>query len=228
MENSNNKILFTGCGRSGTKYISVLMRAMGLDIRHEAMGQDGISSWYMAVDSKEVPIGPTASEYDFEHVIQVVRHPLLAIKSITAFTDEAWAFICQHTPCNEQDPILFRSAKYWYYWNQLAAQKAVCQVKIEDQQQIITTIEQTLGIEVEQQVLAQLPSNINTRRSGRTYHRIEELLIRLKLFDWLNKISVYFGIKKADQRLTWSQLTAMDSQLSEQIQQAAIRYGYEL
>ncbi len=221
------ELLITGCGRCGSKYISVLMRAIGLDIRHEQIGENGITSWYMAVDAKSVPIGPTYEKYSFKHTFQLVREPLAAIGSICSFSQQAWIFICQHSKCSMEDPILLRSAKYWYYWNQLAEQKADCFIRVEDETQIITTIERELGISIDKSVVEQLPKNVNTRRSGRTFHRIEELLIRFKLFGLLPIINRLCSTDTRPEQLSWATLHQLDSQLAQKIKIQAKEYGYE-
>lgn len=119
---TRKRLLITGCGRSGTKYVTHLLRRLGLDVPHERMGADGIASWAMAVDADAVVWGVSPRDYDFEHVFHQVRDPREVIASATTFKPRSWDFICAHTPVPADDPVVLRAAKYWYYWN-LEAEK---------------------------------------------------------------------------------------------------------
>lgn len=71
--------------RSGTAYMASLMQLNGLDVGHEVMGKDGISSWMFAVQADNVPFtfdGSIPIDYSFTHTIQVIREPISAISSI--------------------------------------------------------------------------------------------------------------------------------------------------
>ena len=48
-------IVVTGCPRSGTLYTAKLLQAVGFDVRHEALGKDGIVSWYVVPNSPDPP-----------------------------------------------------------------------------------------------------------------------------------------------------------------------------
>ena len=127
MAENHGKILLTGCGRCGSKYLSVVMRAAGFHVLHEQMGRDGIVSWHMAVDADAVPLGPASREYRFDHVFHFVRHPLTAIPSIAAadLSDESWEFIRKYVPYRSDEPAVLKSARYWYHWNCAAQSKAL-------------------------------------------------------------------------------------------------------
>ena len=73
---SYRRFLVTGSGRSGTRYTASLLGALGLDLRHESLGSEGIVSWYVAAGADEVPYGPPSSRLVFGHVFHQVRHPL--------------------------------------------------------------------------------------------------------------------------------------------------------
>ena len=203
------------------------MRAIGLDLPHEQIGEQGVVSWYMASDAKTVPIGPSYQDYQFEHCLQLVREPLGAIASISALSDQAWQYISEHIPCQIDEPILLRSAKYWYYWNKMAEQKAQCTIKVEDEEQIIKTIEQQLSINIDYSVIERVPKNVNTRQSGRLFHMLEELLIKLKLYRALPFIRTLFNQKAPTPKVTWQQLNKLDPQLTANIKTLAKEYGYD-
>ena len=127
----DKRLLVTGCGRSGTKYTAELLQKLGLDVRHEEMGADGISTWCMAVDSEDSPWGGGRRNIRFDARLHQVRHPLRVIPSLTTFTAPSWDFIAQHIPCAADEPILIRAAKYWYYWNLEAEKIATWRYRIE-------------------------------------------------------------------------------------------------
>src|SRR5580692_5990288 len=54
-------LLVTGCGRSGTGYMVTFLKASGLDLKHEYMGNDGSVSWLMAAEIEWAPWGPLSN-----------------------------------------------------------------------------------------------------------------------------------------------------------------------
>jgi hypothetical protein len=80
-------VLVIGHPRCGSAYMSQLMQACGLDVRHEEMGDNGISSWMFAVVDEDNPWAKNkyalSRRYSvFDHVIHHVRNPVDAIPSI--------------------------------------------------------------------------------------------------------------------------------------------------
>lgn len=80
-------ILVVGHPQCGSKYMSQLLQEMGLDVGHESMGDQGISSWMFAVYDENNPWAHNKyalSRYytDFDFLIHYVRDPRTAIPSI--------------------------------------------------------------------------------------------------------------------------------------------------
>lgn len=77
------KLLITAHPRSGTKYLSRLCQAFGLDVGHETMRRDGICSWMLAVEADFAPYGGGTKlrDYTYEHVVRLVRHPMHVLAS---------------------------------------------------------------------------------------------------------------------------------------------------
>lgn len=219
-------ILVTGCGRCGTKYMSALLRSLGFDVRHERMGRDGIASWYVAAGIDNVPIGPGCQNYDFEHIIHVVRNPLHAIPSMAYLSNEAWEFICQHIDCSPDEPTIARGAKYWYYWNKKAEQLTSCFVRLEDVEQIADVLAKRLKISVDLKALSMLPKNINSRRFSKSFHWTEEFLLRLGMYKTLPMLKNFFSIKHQTSKLTFEVLNEQCSELAPLIFRKATQYGY--
>jgi hypothetical protein len=195
-------LLITGCGRSGTTYISHLLTLCGLDIGHEIMGNDGVASWYMAINTKYAPHGEGAKKYKFKHVFHQVRHPLDVISSFyTNFVPEVtiWKFLYKNvSSIKRSEPHLVKCAKYWYYWNLAAEKKAEWRYRIED---IDTALEQMcniLGIPYNPDVLNQVPKDTNK------WHQYSE-------------------------KITWSDLkNTLKPKDYKNIRDLALKYGYSV
>jgi hypothetical protein len=91
--------LLTGCGRSGTHYLSDVIIKNNIPILHERIGAAGSVSWIYgapydpATDKLETwfsnPDGSdtrlrASADFDFYPLVHVVRHPLKAIASLLA------------------------------------------------------------------------------------------------------------------------------------------------
>lgn len=115
-----------GTGRSGTAYTSKLLQCCGLDIGHETLGSDGISSWYLTEDT---PNKNSASWGDLSTSTPVVAHqlrnPLKTIPSLMTINKDSWDFIKNSTITSTWDNrLLVRSMRHWLEWNQAAFRKA--------------------------------------------------------------------------------------------------------
>ena len=73
-----------GHSRCGTTSIAYYLKQMGHDVRHENMGNDGVSSWMLAVRDDKYPWGNEKDKfrYYFKNIIHVLRNPFNAIPSI--------------------------------------------------------------------------------------------------------------------------------------------------
>jgi hypothetical protein len=160
------KTLITGCGRSGTKYISHVLSLAGLDIRHEIMGKDGIASWLLGVDAESVPWGPRRRDFRFRTILHQVRHPLAVISSTQTFTQVSWDFICQHIRCELEEPLTLRCAKYWRYWNEQIELDADWRYRVEDLQIIWNELCERTGCPAGHAALAVVPRDINSRKGA--------------------------------------------------------------
>jgi len=117
------KVVIVGCGRSGTYYMREVMKRFGLHVGHEAMGRNGISSWYEVSDQRSKDI----REYFQGHkcyYLHVVRNPFDVIASL-------WR--CEEIPekhglkffrinCPEYNDLkgIDYIAKHWIVWNKKA------------------------------------------------------------------------------------------------------------
>jgi hypothetical protein len=222
------RLLVTGAGRSGTKYICFVLKRLGLDVRHERMGDDGIASWCMAVDAARAPWGVPRSAYDFAQVVHQVRHPLATISSCTTFKAESWRFICEHVECSESDSVLLRAAKYWLLWNERAEEGATWRLRVEDLPLVFPELCERLGADVDPSVLDCVPPDVNTRSFGRPFHVYEHLWERLGLEPSRSGRACLARLARgtASPPLTWEELEAVSSSWAERIRLKASEYGY--
>ena len=88
-ERKEKKILVVGHPRTGTGYTAKLLQSWGLDVQHEEMGKDGISSWMCAVkETESVPYGNVKfSDHEWHTIIYCVRDPRETIASV-AYTED--------------------------------------------------------------------------------------------------------------------------------------------
>ena len=202
---SSPALLVTGCGRSGTNYLALVLKQAGHEIFHERLGKDGIVSWTMTVDSIS-PWGPFTEE-SFQHVFHQVKHPLPVLTSwISNLYDlerDEWVFIRQHIPeIKLDDSLIVHCAKYWYYWNLLAEKKTEWRFRIEDIRKILPELINRSGLvldnEALEKALNEVPSNYNS---------------------WYD----------TSKKITWKELKQdLPRNLYKKIQKMTLRYGYTI
>jgi hypothetical protein len=218
----NKKLLITGCGRSGTLYSAHLWQALGLDIRHERpvppdgmIGRDGMASWFMAVDDPQPPSGPSAADFEFDVVIQQIRHPLKVIASVAQFIlkegQRAPGFIERNVPetilnpdelkyLDEKEQLILRAARYWYYWNLLTEKKADKIVQLENLHEELPEFCELVGVEFNPDVINQVAPNTNARE---------------------------FHIRAEPWQIDWQDIERLDPNLYTHLRNLALVYGYE-
>ncbi len=224
----DKKLMITGCGRSGTRYITFLLRRLGLDVGHETVKEHGIASWCTAVDAEQTPWGISAQKYNFEQIFHQIRHPLMVIPSTCSFKENSWQYICDHIPVSMDEPIMLRSAKYWYYWN-LEAEK-ICEwsYRIEDVANVFDEFCERLNIPTDRLALESTPDDINTRRRGQLIHLYDELMEHLFLnpSNRFRKKLERSPTNKSNRVLTWDTLKSLDYQIYLKVKKKAREYGY--
>lgn len=140
-------ILIVGCGRSGTQYTSKIFGVAGVDLGHELLGKDGMSSWLLSIGKSDVrppnstrlgTIGVTFDDFLNHYkerpvILHQVRHPLKVISSFVKTRHFYWKYVCDNVPeLTMRDKGLLRSMKYWLLWNQKAEKLAAYTYKVED------------------------------------------------------------------------------------------------
>jgi hypothetical protein len=220
-------LLVTGCGRSGTKYTSFVLRRLSLDVPHERLGRDGVSAWTLGGPPAGRPYGPSGV-LRFEHVFHQVRHPLHTIASATSFGAESWGYICAYTSCTPDEPVLVRAARYWLDWNERVERIASWRYRIEALPEIFPEFCQRLRQNADPSVLKRVPTDVNTRRRGRALHLAEELLERLRL-DMAPSVRASLTRTRPEERvppIRWADIEHADPKLAARLYEKAHEYGY--
>lgn len=142
-------VLVTGTGRSGTTYFSDLLTLLGLDVGHQRNGKDGCSGAEFSVDHYWYPwfpvygggdcanVGERRSDYDYAHVLHIVRHPLWCIPSLMrnypAINPEFWADNGTMDPKAMDASSIYRNAAMYYGINEVIHESGqaeyVCQLE---------------------------------------------------------------------------------------------------
>lgn len=97
-------LLFVGHPRCGTGYAANLCRQMGLDVGHERLGADGISSWMFAVEADENPYALDAVALSrrglaWKYLVMPVRDLATAASSVirdSTYAPPSYVFRRQH------------------------------------------------------------------------------------------------------------------------------------
>jgi hypothetical protein len=230
LNKTKKRLLVTGCGRSGTKYIARILQRAGLDIGHETMGEHGISSWYMTVNAVSAPFGDGRAGYVFENTLHQIRHPLAVIDSLVAspLKKESWDFICRYMPISMDEPLLTRCAKYWLHWNCAAEKIADVSYRVENLGSDYNEQFHRLNIDLDSAIIDLLPSDSNTRRYGYFYHAYDELCGRLRIrpSDTLRRFLSKGQASRPASGLSWDDLRRIDATLERNVREKADVYGY--
>ena len=198
-------LLITGCGRSGTTYVSKLLSEAGLELLHHDVGPDGSVDWCLAVTS-DVPLpwgkkGRSSADYVFDRVLHQVRAPLAVISSSMTIKDRSWDYISNFTSIEPQDSSIRKSMLYWLEWNRLAEAKADITYRVEQIKDVSTwsalcsVLERPELVEQHDTLIGAIASDTNTRRDDYA-------------------------------PLTWDDLRNEDEALTAEILEQAERYGY--
>ncbi len=212
------RILITGCGRSGTSHASALLSALDLCCGHETVfnlravtgGEvdwpaDLIaeSSWLAAPFLAALPAGTA--------ILHQVRHPLDVIRSLVrirlfAGGDAYAAFIDGQLEGINSAPALEACMRYWDEWNALVERQAheaglfYRRYNVEDLQPVF---------------LSKLLADLGHFRST------DEIETRSKL---VRADANTRGDKSGDDQLTWESLPECDAKHA--VQARALEYGF--
>ena len=157
MKITTPKLLISGCGRSGTKYIAELLKSLGVNASHEVPDPkfDVVIDWHLISYNKF---------YDTPMIHQV-RNPLDTISSATKIYKVSWEIISEKIPIKKSDSVLLKSMKYYYYWNKLAEEKSLYTYRIENIENEIEKILKLIDIkEYDKSIIESISKETNSRK----------------------------------------------------------------
>ena len=226
-------ILITGTPRSGTTYISKLLKKAGIDLDHEmTLGKDGIASWPLASGRSKIlrtistpdkygrtgdPWGPQVEPTFFSHKIHQIRHPLSYIsndpfscleesRSLIVEVLGPEKFSSDITTTNSKDDLLFFHMVVWHEWNLMAEDLCDWSYRIESLSEVVEDFVVKIG---SPDILEKLKKEIKGLPKN--------INSRKKLSD--------YNLKN---EMTWLDLENCDKNLAQKIKDQTVRYGYNL
>lgn len=124
--------MVVGTGRSGTHHFSAVSQGLGLEVGHEELKVDGISSWCLVSDQPVSPYGPAMEDLPVEEYVigHQLRNPIKTIPSLMTINKRSWKFIKEDAkPRTAQwwwrkAPLKVKAMWHWLDWNQRAEQMA--------------------------------------------------------------------------------------------------------
>ncbi len=161
-------LLLTGCPRSGTGHATQVFQAQGLDIGHERLGADGVSSWQFAVHDDRYPwhkAGERRDQHDFAVILHQVRDPLAVLASMQVLRQPDWTFISRHLELPQGD--LARRINFYLDWTAICDRQAHYRYRVEDLPTEWPQLHQLCGGKAEwTQAASAIPATYNHRRHG--------------------------------------------------------------
>ena len=175
-------ILCVGHPRCGSAYMAQLLTAFGLDVGHERLGANGISSWMFAVDDDPYPFARNRGaelrrDKHFASVIHHVRNPIDAIPSIMVenkYSPVSYQFRRRHIlkelalDLDAYPSEAERAVVAYLAWNRLIERmKPGLVVQVEDSEEKVRDLLVMMGLLAVDFIPASLPpKNLN---SGKPY-----------------------------------------------------------
>jgi len=202
-----------GNSRSGTTWLTRVLRELGKDVGHEYVRKDGTVSCFFFIDCEWYPynsepfsrgliahVNQRLSDYRFEHTVHLVRHPLKAISSIakTAGTEhQLWLEEHKIVPKGLK-PKLLMAMHIWEGVERACRRRTRHLFKLEEL----------------------VKGELEWRRFCKT---VDLPKVKLPPIPVTNASRGIFKAKK----ISWTDLYVLDAKLAERIEEIAIAfYGY--
>ena len=175
-------LLAVGHPRCGSRYMSELLKACGLDVGHERMGKHGLSSWMFAVEDDHNPwardpLAVSRKHKYFGHVMHFVRDPRTAVPSIireNRHSEKSYAFRRKHikealdVDLDTARSEVERALLSYLCWNKLIEMRKVdITVRVEDAEDVaLRFLKDRQMISPECRLAAPPPKDVN---AGKLY-----------------------------------------------------------
>ena len=188
-------VAIIGCGHSGTFFASEVFQHLGIDVRHELVGEDGIAGWnYTHLLRHQFPEFGLAQD---SVVLHQTRNPLDVISSVQAMLPETWIAVAsralargQHWfPIDDSHPV--RGMKYWLSWNYMAEDNADFRYRVEDMESALPTILEMLG--VPNAPMPDVPKTMNKHEYEHVFTWEELLAANKFLYEKTRELSEQYG-----------------------------------
>lgn len=184
-------------------YAAKVFQAIGMDVKHEAVGEDGGAGYGFCLLRKGLyPEGLSEDAM----IVQQTRHPVSVVNSLRHYAPAYWEAFHKYNIDNGLDwrpmeePLTKRSMKLWIWLNELAEGIAEFTYRVEDMERALPVILDMLGLP--NAAFPDISRKTNTHRKSSDSSLSEP------------------------PPLTWDDLYVADSELFEKISQMANRYGY--
>jgi hypothetical protein len=146
-------LFIAGAPRSGTQYIAHVFQGIGIDLRHEEFGEQGISAFHII---------PSLANCKQGKIFHQVREPLKTISSMQTI-DPSWHLIYNATGISpEQGGMLYAVMYLWVMLNLHIEKYAHLRYKVEDIDTAWPILLAKAGIP--DQPLPGIPTNTHTRK----------------------------------------------------------------
>lgn len=114
------KILIIAPPRSGTGYAAKCLQDIGLDVGHERLGANGISSWLWAVDCVDnAKWGDNYQDIKPDMTIMLVRNLFDHIASLAFSAYNAFEWMGQYVEYDKEAPVHIQAAQLSTRWQDL-------------------------------------------------------------------------------------------------------------
>lgn len=173
-----SKVLVTGCGRSGTMFVSEVLKRSGVNASHEKYFDIDVHSWPESSSGVEVSwlAAPYLDELPKDvRVVHLVRHPLDVVRSFLGIRffersegSEFLGFVLDHCWDVGHEGPIDQALGYWLRWNKMISPFSEVRVRVETMEPIVLYyLFEQFGIEVSRQRLEESCVELGTRHNGR-------------------------------------------------------------
>jgi len=211
MEKLRHTLLALATPKSGSRFLTKVLRNAGFKIGHESFKAEGTIGMFFAVEDCFYPgkhwttddqQRQRRSDYEFEQVWHFTRNPLKVIPSMASdqLPGGVWVWQERHTgiSCGLY-PKMLRAMRFWVAWNQFIENSDPdFFFRIEDIDQHWGDICDRLGIEGHPTV-PKIPRDYGTAEKG----------------------------PRRTVPTTWDEMKSIDNETYLRVREMAARYGYE-
>jgi len=173
-------MIFLGCPRSGTKYITKVCESVGKKVGHERCAKNGISYWKLVAGTEHAHAG--LMSFAGHRVLHQVRDPIATIGSMQTLGGNAWSFMRKHLdlPKIKGESKIVVGAKAWVGWNKRAQEIAQHTYRVESltDPDVWTKFCKWTGIDIGVRAIYSVPFDVNTRLGHVKYASITGRTLR--------------------------------------------------